>query len=153
MGTSPEWNDKHDESHLRSPPVHKAKVAFTVPAKDLFPEGLAVDAEKRLFYMGSMHRRKIVKFALNGDVSDFVSQDAYDLMPVGGVHVDPFDHSVWASTDAGEKHRPELVHFNAQGKLLERYASPGPMPCDLNDLVLRGGRAIFTIDTEGHHVY
>jgi sugar lactone lactonase YvrE len=136
----------------RYPPVHKARVAFTEPAKDLFPEGLAVDTEKELFYMGSMHRRKIVKFALGGSVSDFVKQDLYDLMPIGGVHVDPADHSVWASTDAGKKHRPELLHFDAQGKLLERYASPGTMPYDLNDLVLRGSREIFTTDTEGHHV-
>jgi hypothetical protein len=141
------------EARRRYPPVHKAKAVVTVPATDLFPEGLAVDTEKQLFYMGSMHRKKIVRFTLNGNVSDFVKQDLYDLMPVGGVHVDPMDHSVWASTDAGEKHRPELLHFDAQGKLLERYASPGTMPYDLNDLVLRGSREIFTTDTEGHHVY
>jgi hypothetical protein len=74
-------------------------------------------------------------------------------MPVGGVHVDLMDRSAWASTDAGEKHRPELPHFDEQGKLLERHASPGKMPYDLNDLVLRGSREIFTTDTEGHHVY
>jgi len=153
LASNPEFREMLEEVHRRYSPVHKANVAFTVPAKDLFPEGLAVDAEKQLFYMGSMHRRKIVKFTLNGNVSDFVSQDAYDLMPIGGVHVDPVDHSVWASTDAGEKHRPELLHFDAQGKLLERYGSPGTMPHDLNDLVLRGSREIFTTDTEGHHVY
>jgi hypothetical protein len=133
--------------------VHKAHVAFTVPAEDLFPEGLAVDVSNGLFYMGSMHRKKIVKFTLTGRVSDFVKQDVYDLSPVGGVHVDPADHSVWASTDAGVKQRPELLHFNTQGKLIERYASPGKMPYDLNDLVLRGEQEIFATDTEGHHVY
>jgi len=153
LGSNPEFREMLEGVRRRYPAVHKANVAFTVPARDLFPEGLAVDAENRLFYMGSMHLRKIVKFALNGNVSDFVSQDAFDLMPVGGVHVDPVDHSVWASTDAGEKRRPELLHFAAQGKLLERYASPGTMPYDLNDLVLRGSREIFTTDTEGHHVY
>jgi hypothetical protein len=142
-----------EQVRRRYPPVHKARVAFTVPAKDLFPEGLAVDSRKQVFYMGSMHHNKIVKFALDGSVSDFVKEDLYDLMPIGGVHVDPADHSVWASTDAGKKHRPELLHFDAQGKLLERYASLGTMPYDLNDLVLRGTREIFTTDTEGHHVY
>jgi hypothetical protein len=137
----------------RYPPVHRAKVAFTVREKDLFPEGLGVDAASGLFYMGSMHRQKIVKFTLKGSVSDFVGQGVYDLSPVGGVHVDPADHSVWASTDAGEKQRPELLHFDAKGKLLERYASPGKMPHDLNDLVLRGTQEVFTTDTEGHHVY
>ncbi len=153
LASNTEFQQVLEEVRRRYPPVHKARVAFTVPAKDLFPEGLAVDTEKQLFYMGSMHGRKIVKFALNGNVSDFVRAGLYDLMPVGGVHVEQVDHSVWASTDAGEKHRPELLHFDAQGKLLERYASPGTMPYDLNDFVLHGSREIFTTDTEGHHVY
>lgn len=133
--------------------VHKAHVAFTVADKDLFPEGLAVDASNGQFYMGSEHRKKIVKFTLGGAVSDFVKEGVYDLSPVGGVHVDPADHSVWATTDAGEKQRPELLHFDVQGKLLERYTSPGTMPHDLNDSVLRGTREIFATDTEGNHVY
>jgi hypothetical protein len=141
------------QARQRYPQVHRAKVAFTVPAKDLFPEGLAVDVANRLFYMGSMHRKKIVKFTLNGSVSDFVKQDLYDLSPIGGIHVDHADHSVWASTDAGVKQRPELLHFDRQGKLLERYASPGKMPYDLNDFVLRGAKEVFVTDTEGHHVY
>jgi hypothetical protein len=148
-----EFQEMLERVRRRYPPVHKASVAFTVPAKDLFPEGLAVDTAKQLFYMGSMHHKKILKFALNGKLSDFVKQGMYDLMPIGGVHVDRVDHSVWASTDAGEKHRPELLHFDVQGKLLERYASPGVTPYDLNDFVLRGSREIFTTDTEGHHLY
>jgi sugar lactone lactonase YvrE len=153
LSSNTEFRAMIEQVRRRYPPVHKASVAFTVPAKDLFPEGLAVDSRKQVFYMGSMHHNKIVKFALDGSVSDFVKEDLYDLMPIGGVHVDPADHSVWASTDAGKKHGPELLHFDAQGKLLERYASPGTMPYDLNDLVLRGSREIFTTDTEGHHVY
>jgi hypothetical protein len=69
------------------------------------------------------------------------------------VHVDPADHSVWASTDAGLKQQPELLHFDRSGRLLERYPSPGKMPCDLNDLVLHGQHDVFTTDTEGHHLY
>lgn len=153
LQASLEFQHLLDQARRRYLPVRKASVAFTVAATDLFPEGLAVDASNALFYMGSMHRKKIVKFTLTGEVSDFVKQDLYDLSPVGGVHVDPADHSVWAATDAGAKKRPELVHFDAEGKILERYASPGRMPYDLNDLVLRGRREIFTTDTEGHHVY
>jgi hypothetical protein len=153
LASNPEFREMLAEVRRRYPPVHKAHVAFTVEASDLFPEGLAVDASNGLFYMGSMHQKKIVKFMPSSGVSDFVKQDAYDLSPVGGVHVDPVDHSVWAASDAGEKQRPELLHFDVQGKLLERYASPGAMPHDLNDLVLRGRREIFATDSEGHHVY
>jgi len=153
LETNREFGKLLAQARGRRSPVHRARVVFTVPAEDLFPEGLAVDASNGVFYMGSMHYKKIVKFTLTGVVSDFVSQSAYDLSPVGGVHVDIADHSVWASTDAGVKQRPELLHFDAQGKLMERYASPGRMPYDLNDLVLRGRREIYTTDTEGHHVY
>ena len=148
-----EFRELVEQAQRRYPPVHHAHVAFTVPEKELFPEGLAVDASSGVFYLGSEHQQKIVKFTLKGGVSDFVKQDVYDLSPVGGVHVDPADHSVWATTDAGVKHRPELLHFDAQGKLLERYPEPGSMPHDLNDSVLRGTREIFATDTEGNHVY
>jgi sugar lactone lactonase YvrE len=153
LASNREFRETLEKVRRRYRPVHKAHVAFSVPAADLFPEGLAVDASNQLFYMGSMHRKKIVKFTLTSGVSDFVKEDVYELSPVGGVHVDPLDHSVWAATDAGEKQRPELLHFDVKGKLLERYASPGVMPHDLNDLVLRGTREIFTTDTEGHRLY
>lgn len=153
LESNAEFRELLEQARRANPPVRHARVAFTVPDKDVFPEGLAVDASNGVFYMGSEHLKKVVKFTLGGGVSDFVKPDAYDLSPVGGVHVDPADHSVWATTDAGEKQRPELLHFDTQGKLLERYTEPGSMPHDLNDSVLRGTREIFATDTEGNHVY
>ena len=135
------------------PPVHHARVALTVAQNDLFPEGLAVDPTTHVFYMGSMHYNKIVKFTESGQVTDFVSEAAYDLSPVGGVHVDPADHSVWCATDPGDKNRSEIVHFSPAGKLLERYAAPGIGPHDLNDLVLRAAKEVYVTDTEGNRVY
>ncbi|MGH9864895.1 MAG: hypothetical protein ACRD4H_05705, partial [Candidatus Acidiferrales bacterium] len=108
---------------------------------------------KHLFYMGSMHLKKIISITDAGKVSDFVKPGVYDLMPVGGVHVDPEDRSVWAATDPGTKNRSEIVHFDAQGKLLERFPAPGPGPHDLNDLVLRDSREIYVTDTEADQVY
>jgi len=150
---NPEFQKLVEQVRRAYPPVHRARVAFTVPDRDLFPEGLAVDVEKQLFYMGSEYRRKIVKITESGEVSDFVKADAYDLMPVGGVHVDPTDHSVWCATDPGEKNRSEIVHFDAQGKLLERYTAPGAGKHDLNDLVLRGTQEIFVTDTDASLVF
>src|SRR6266566_2166663 len=56
LTSNTEFRSMLERVRRRHPPVHKARVAFTVPAMDLFPEGLAVDTEKKLFYMGSMHR-------------------------------------------------------------------------------------------------
>ena len=137
----------------QNPPVRHARVAFTVAQNDLFPEGLAVDASKRLFYMGSEYHDKIVTVSETGEVADFVKEAVYDLMPVGGVHVDSTDHSVWCATDPGKKNRSEIVHFDAQGKLLERYSPSAAGPHALNDLVLRGKNQIYVTDTEGNHVF
>lgn len=134
-------------------PVHRAQVAFTIEQKDLFPEGLAVDPSAHLFYMGSEYHNKIVKISQAGAVADFVKEGIYDLMPVGGVHVDPADHSVWCATDPGKKNRSEIAHFDAQGTLLERYQPTTAGPHDLNDLVLRGTSEIYVTDTEGNHVF
>lgn len=148
-----EFHNLIEEVRKRTPPVHRAHVAFTVKQDDLFPEGLAVDASKRVFYMGSEYHNKIVRISQAGEVMDFVKEGIYDLMPVGGVHVDPADHSVWCATDPGKKNRSEIAHFDAQGKLLERDSPTSAGRHALNDLVLRGKSEIYVTDTEGNHVF
>src|SRR5216684_376131 len=64
----PEFRELVEQVHRRYPPVHLARVAFTVPEKDLFPEGLAVDPDKHVFYTGSMHRKKIIMITEAGEV-------------------------------------------------------------------------------------
>ena len=153
LHSNPEFQNLIKRARRRNPPVHRAHTAITVTQSDLFPEGLAVDASKRVFYMGSEYHNKIVKVSEAGEVTDFVKEGMYDLMPVGGVHVDPADHSVWCATDPGQKNRSEIVHFDAQGKLLERYAPSTAGPHVLNDLALRGRNEIYVTDTEGNRVY
>lgn len=137
----------------RMPAVHHAMVAFTVEESDLFPEGIAADPARGFFYMGSQYRNKIIRVTATGAATDFVTEGAYHLMPIGGVHVEPKDHTVWAVTDPGTENRSELVHFDASGKLLERYAAPGNGPHDLNDFVLRAAREVYVTDTDANRVY
>ncbi len=153
LQSDPEFRDLVERARRKNPPVHRARVAFTVAQTDLFPEGLAADAPKRVFYMGSEYHNKIVSISETGEVTDFVKEGTFDLMPVGGVHVDPMDHSVWCATDPGVKNRSEIVHFDAQGKLLERYTPTTPGPHALNDLVLDGSNEIYVTDTEGNRVF
>lgn len=153
LRNDPEFRHLVERVQQRNPPVSQAHVAFALAQRDLFPEGLAVDASKRVFYMGSEYHNKIVRISEAGEVTDFVKEGKYDLMPVGGVHVDTTDHSIWCATDPGKKNRSEIVHFDAQGKLLERYTPPAAGPHVLNDLVLRGQSEIYVTDTEGNHVF
>lgn len=133
------------------PAVHRAQLAFTVAENDLIPEGLATNAGD-VFYLGSLNRRKIVQIR-NGATSDFVPSDRYDLLPVLGMKVDPEDHSLWANTGADSTGKSELVHFDATGKLLGRWAPPGDRKHLLNDLVLRGNREIYLTDSLANEAY
>jgi hypothetical protein len=153
LRSDPAFQNLVDRVRQQNPPVHRAHLAFTVAQRDIFPEGLAADASKRMFYMGSEYHNKIVRISEAGEVTDFVKEGVYDLMPVGGVHVDPADRSVWCATDPGKKNRSEIVHFDAQGKLLERYVPSTPGPHVLNDLVLKGRNEIYVTDTEGNRVF
>lgn len=137
----------------RYPPVHRARVAFTLAQEDLFPEGLAADSTRRLFYMSNVHLRKLAQITTSGEVTDFVLPNLYNLGRTFGVHVDPADHSVWCATYPGGKTQSEIVHFDEHGRLLERYMAPGTEPHALNDLVLGETREIYVTDTWGNRVY
>jgi sugar lactone lactonase YvrE len=129
------------------PPVHHAHIAFSVPRPDLFPEGLAYDRGRQLFYLSSEYHHNIVKVDRGRHVADFIPPGRDRLAPVGGLRVDPIDHSLWAATDSAE-----FAHFDSTGRLLERFATADPGPHILNDLVVRAGDVYLT-DTDAHCVY
>jgi sugar lactone lactonase YvrE len=138
-----------DAFRRRRPPVHRARIAFSVQQPDLFPEGLAYDPDRRVFYMSSEYHNKIVKVDADSDhaVLDFVPAGRDRLSPVGGLRVDPDDHSLWAATDSAE-----FLHFDPEGRLLGRFTASDPGPHILNDLVVRAGE-VFLTDTRAHLVY
>jgi hypothetical protein len=83
-----------EEARRHYPPVHRARVVFTVQQPDLFPEGMAADAERHIFYFGSIYHKNIIKTTETGELSDYVKSGHYDLFGMNGVRVDPADHSV-----------------------------------------------------------
>src|SRR5258708_2556536 len=146
-----EFDDLVEQVHRDFPIVAQARLAFVTQEKDLIPEGLAYDERRKLFYMGSLNRKKIVEIDLEGRVSDFVPGDRYGLLPVLGIRLDPTDGTVWADTfeDAG---RTELVHFDATGKLLERFGPEDSAKHGLNDLVVRKNGEVITTDSLSNQV-
>lgn len=141
------------EARRHYPPVHRARIAFTVQQPDLFPEGMAADAERHIFYFGSIYHKNIIKTTEAGELSDSVKAGRYDLFGMNGVRVDSVDHSVWAATENSAADRGDLVHFDSRGELLERFALTGAGLHSLNDLVVRGSRELYITDTLAHEVY
>lgn len=151
LKNSKEFTALVEGAHRDFPVTAQAREAFRTTEKDLVPEGLAYDAQRDVFYLGSLNRRKIVEIGRDGNVSDFVPADRFGLLPVLGIRLNPSDGTVWAdsSSDSG---RSELLHFDARGKLLGRFHPDGSGKHGFNDLVVRKSGEVITTDTTGHRV-
>jgi len=149
---NPEFEALCARARAAAPPVSAAKLAFTVAAKDLIPEGLAYDESRKVLYLGSLNRRFIVRLGLDGKPSDLFPPGRHGLLPVLGIRVAPSDATIWANTFADEG-RTELVHFDGSGRLLGRF-SPSPTgKHGLNDLVVRRNGEVIATDSLDGRVY
>ena len=152
MKGSHEFDALVERVHRDFPSVAQAHEAFRTSEKDLIAEGLAYDAQKNLFYLSSLNRRKIVKIEADGNDSDFIASNRYGLLPVLGIRVDPNNGSIWADSFT-ESGRTELLHFDAAGKLLGRYKPVDNGKHGFNDLVVRRNGEVITTDSLGNKVY
>ena len=150
---SKEFDDLVASVHRDFPAVGQARLAFVTEEKDLVPEGLAYDAGQNLFYLSSLNRRKIVKINAEGRVSDFVPAGRDNLLSVLGIRLDPRDGTLWANSWAEAPGRSELLHFDAAGKLLGRYAPMDAAKHGFNDLVVRKGGEVLLTDSVNNHVF
>ena len=141
--------------HKDFPAVAHAHQALVTEEKDLIPEGLAYDEKQDVFYLSSLHRRKIVKITMESRVSDFVPAGRDKLLPVLGIRIDPMDGTVWSATTnfAKDAWKTELIHIDAQGNLLGRYAPKESEKHGFNDLVVRKNGEVYTTSTSTHLVF
>jgi len=141
-----EFTTQIENVHRDFPVVAQAREAIRTTEKDLVPEGLAYDAQRNVFYLGSLNRRKIVEIGGDGRISDFVPADRYGLLPILGIRTSPKDGTVWADSFA-DSGRTELLHFDALGKLLGRFKPEGSAKHGFNDLVIRKNGEVITTDS------
>jgi sugar lactone lactonase YvrE len=132
--------------HTEFPAVLRAREAFRTTEKDLIPDGLAYDKRRNVFYLGSLNRRKIVEIGRDGNVSDFVPEGRFALLPVRGISVDSSDDSVWADSFSDDG-QAELMHLDGTGKLMGRFKPAGATKHGFNNLVIRKSGEVITTDS------
>lgn len=148
----PEFEALSARARAAAPTVSVARLAFTVAAKDLIPEGLASDESRKVLYLGSLNWRFIVRLWLDGKPSDLFPPGRHGLLPVLGIRVAPSDATIWANTFADEG-RTELVHFDGSGRLLGRFSPSSTGKHGLNDLVVRRNGEVIATDSLDGRVY
>jgi hypothetical protein len=145
-----------DRALQHFPLVSMARLALATEEKDLIPEGLAWDPKREVFYLSSLHRKKIVQITTASRASDFVPPQPEPLLPVLGIRLDPRDGSIWANTfqDAGRNAgKAQLLHISAKGEVLARFSPEGQARHGLNDLVVRKAGDVFATDSLADTVF
>jgi hypothetical protein len=151
---SPDFQRLTNTAHKDFPEVSRAQLAFVLPEKDVIPEGLAFDPDQDVFYLSSLHLKKILRIPrLEPEHStDFVPADRYNLLPTLGIRLDPTDGSVWNASwiDNG---KTELLHFDNSGALLGRFSLTDEAKHGFNDLVVLRDGGVYVTDTTGNEVF
>jgi sugar lactone lactonase YvrE len=143
-------------------PHGAAEPGFGLHSPTYIPEGIAYDAKRRQFYVGSVHERRIQRVARDGSGQDFV-KPGDGLWAVLGMTVDAQRDLLWVATAAiGEMRdaKPEEIGRTAivayaleSGEQKHRFVlDDGPGPRLLGDLLVHGD-TIYTTDSRGGALY
>jgi hypothetical protein len=146
LQSSKEFKDLVEKVHQDFPVVSQARLSLVTEEKNLIPEGLAWDPNRKVFYLSSLARKKIVQITPDSHVTDFVPADRDQLLPVLGIRLDPRDSTIWANTE-DDLRKAELVHFDTSGHLLGRFSLNDNAKHGFNDLVILKSGEIFLTDS------
>lgn len=145
-------------------PVVRSRVAFTLDQPDLLTQGIAYDPTQRVFYIGSVRQRKILRVSPYGVLSDFVTAPRDSLRAPMGMKVDPGRQALWVTVSA----RPQMLGYNPAdsrrsglsrydlktGKLTGRYLiRPDGAYHVLGDLTIRKRGDVYATDSRGPAIY
>ncbi len=135
---------------------------FTVPATGFIPEGVTYDPASGAYFLGSVHRRTIVRVR-DGKAEPFADRED-GLWSVMGMRVDPARNVLWVTTTAcvngegtteAEMGKAALVAFDpASGKVTGRFVPPASeKPYWFGDLCLGPRGAVYLTDSVRGEIY
>lgn len=161
---SPAFQEVETLFESKSKPVGDSRVAFSIPEKDLLPEGIAYDPGEGCFYLGSLWKSKIIKVGREGKAADFTGERQDGLRSVAGLKVDPERRNLWAVSLVSQpwaKSNPEEAGWSAvfkydlrTGKLIRKYELDNKgTPHLFNDLAITGKGDVFVTDSVQNEVY
>jgi sugar lactone lactonase YvrE len=145
-------------------PVGGSTVAFRLAEKDLLTEGIAYDPASKAFFVSSVHRRKIVRRAADGTVSDFVKEGQYGVGAVLALALDEKRGRLIACSAAlpqmkgytpSLEGRSAVYEFDlATGKPVRNTALPvDGKPHAANDLAVAENGDLYVTDSLGSGIY
>ncbi|MCP4157830.1 MAG: SMP-30/gluconolactonase/LRE family protein [bacterium] len=146
----------------RKPNIH-SKTAFTLPERDLIPEGITYDPVDKAFYLSSLHKCKVVRVDSKGNATDFVKPRQDGMLPSAGMCIDSKRRRLWVCNSFGyPKPHIDKKYFNCSavfkydldsGKLIKKYPLPQAEAHFLNDVTVAPDGTVFISDSHFPDVY
>lgn len=112
----------------QTPPAIPAATVYELPETDVFPEGVAVDPERHVFYVGSTSDGAVYRGDLaSGEIDVFLEGNVDGRTAVTGIKVAPDGRLIVAGRNTGQV----FVYDIGTGELLARYSNGlGDAPID-----------------------
>ena len=107
MVDQPGFKDLVASLSANGEPHPAAEIVHRFADAELWPEGVAVDAETGDIYLGSIHRRVIHRLTPDGRLAVVGSPAEDGLLAVIGIWVDAPRRALWAVTGEGEWREPD----------------------------------------------
>jgi sugar lactone lactonase YvrE len=164
LRTMPAFDDVRTALRRNAEPLMRSQPAFTLPERDLLTEGIAYDPAAGAFFVGSVHRRKILRVDRSGRISEFVASARDGLWAPLGMRADSARGILWVASTAV----PQMVGFDTtqagrsglfafdlvSGALRGRYLVPADgAPHALGDVVVARDGDVFASDSRGPNLY
>jgi sugar lactone lactonase YvrE len=148
------------QTELQQPIIH-SDTAFIVKDRTLHVESIASGETNNIFYLGSIHKRKIVRVDEKGNAKDFTSTAQDGLASVFGVKVNPSKKILWACSSP--MHEMENYDSTATsgvfkydlktGRLLAKYSPEEKMEYVFGDLTLDPDGKVFVPDSQNNIIF
>lgn len=126
------------------------EVAFTIPEKDLIPEGITFNPMTGDFYLSSIFKDKIVKVS-KGKTTDLFPSGYEGFQGGVGLHVDHKRNILWTCSGniMGNKFRRAIHAFDLNTmRVLKKVVHPADsVKRFYNDLVIADDGSVFITDT------
>jgi sugar lactone lactonase YvrE len=148
------------QTELQTKVIH-SDTAFVIKEKTLHIECIAPGESKNIFYLGSIHKRKIIRVDEKGNAKDFTASAQNGLCSVFGIKVDASKKNLWACSSP----IPEMENYDSgatsgvfkydikTGKLLARYMPAEKKEYIFGDLTLDPSGKVFVSDTKNNTVF
>lgn len=143
-------------------PIIHSHTAFAIKDRSLHPESIAVGEKEGVFYLPSIHKRKILRIDESGNTSDFTKSAQDGLTAVFAVKVDKAKNVLWACSSP----LPQMENYDTisrssvskydlkTGKLLANYTPDASLKrLVFGDLILTKKGEAFISDSPSNTIY